>query len=134
MTCRGGVCCSLFILSVACGGSSPAGVGEPAVSAAAPDVGMPPAGASAAEEQVVPSSAPAEPSAAHAPGGAQCQELAKACHDVGHGADEAGKCHQVGHAGDNAACAKEHARCITLCSQKVPGQSTQPHPKGGHKH
>jgi len=61
----------------------------------------------------------ATPHDAHAGGPASCEELAKACHDVGHGDDDAGKCHQIGHAGDAESCDKERARCVSLCAEKA---------------
>jgi len=85
-----------------------------------------------APEVAAPTTAPsAEPTGAHAPGGPHCDQLAKLCHDVGHGADDAGKCHEIGHKGDAAACEKEHARCEAVCKAAAakgdPGAS-------GHKH
>ena len=69
---------------------------------------------------------------AHAPGGAHCDELAKTCHDVGHGKDEAGKCHEIGHAGDSAACEKEHARCLSVCKKAAEAAGAGGQGKGHH--
>ena len=65
----------------------------------------------------------------HAPGGPECNELAKTCHDTGHGDDELGKCHQIGHAGDASVCKKELARCVDLCTKASAKQ-----PKRHHAH
>lgn len=59
---------------------------------------------------------------------AACEEIAKACHDVGHGPGEAGTCHEIGHKGDATACEKEHHRCIALCEAAAKGGGAH----GGH--
>jgi len=84
------------------------------------------ANATAAGDAATASATSTVTAVAHAPGGARCNDLAKACHDVGHGADDAGKCHQIGHAGDAAACDKEYARCVAVCKKAAD--------KGGHGH
>lgn len=84
---------------------------------------------SSAAEPSNPSSEGAEPShhehaghdghQGHSAGPASCDALAKACHDVGHDADDAGKCHEIGHKGDAATCDKEQERCLALCAEKA---------------
>lgn len=60
-------------------------------------------------------------SESHTGAAAACEEIAKACHDVGTAPGDAGACHEIGHKGDAAACEKEHHRCLALCEAAAKG-------------
>lgn len=63
-----------------------------------------------------------------------CEEISKACHDVGHGPGDAGTCHVIGHKGDAAACEKEHHRCLALCEELAKKTPVSPEGAGHSSH
>ncbi|NUP08668.1 MAG: hypothetical protein HOW73_21680 [Polyangiaceae bacterium] len=121
-----------LVALVGCSGSQSATEEEPPAASAAVATSDPHSGHEAGTADAVPTSGQPETTASamaqgdHASGSPKCDELAKACHDVGHGDDELGKCHQLGHAGDAAVCEKEHDRCVKLCKAAAE--------KGAHSH
>jgi hypothetical protein len=122
-------CSIVLVLGVlGCGSSRTSGpVAEPEPTAS-PDSASTAAPVETAVATAAATSAPADSAHAgdHAGGPAVCEELAKACHDVGHGPGETGKCHEIGHKGDAQACEKEHDRCLKLCAEAAR--------TGGHQH
>ncbi len=114
---------------IACGPSStqPAPATEPeATGVPAPaETSTPVATAEPAASASATAASTAEPGS-HSGGPAVCEEIAKACHDVGHGPGETGKCHELGHKGDATVCEKEHHRCLALCAEAAK--------KGGGHH
>jgi hypothetical protein len=117
----------LLTALTACGPSTtqPAPAAEPETTAAPapPETSVPVATAEPAASASA--SATAQPGS-HSGGPAVCEEIAKACHDVGHGPGETGKCHELGHKGDATVCEKEHHRCLALCAEAAK--------KGGGHH
>jgi hypothetical protein len=116
------------VLGCASSRTSPAPVADPEATTSS-DSASTAAPVQTAVATAQPSAAPADsaPAGPHAGGPAVCEELAKACHDVGHGPGETGKCHEIGHKGDVQACEKERDRCLKLCADAAKNA-------GGHQH